>query len=864
MNNKDLLKEGFFSDNFGGKKKKPSFPEYTPVDKNNPYGRGIGSVDTRNVKELKKRLEGGLGALIGNNTVTSMANRAIKKFPIVISENVDPNTAVMLKNYLEQQYAEYINILVSNQVIDITDYSRNNAEGNIAIQALDKITGTDFSKQRLANKAMNNSLSADDIFANNPTYRLLKQESFTCGDPALDSLLEDAMIVDSKYANKAIELMEAKYMDPQYDKFDGTDYDSITTTDKYNLANVNNPFITGTDSNIKDSGHSKYSRAQNQYLRATDANRINKLKDYGFVDLDSNGFEKYDEFSNGEIVVDKALLSSAINREIGDVLNDPKNAILKQRYIDATYLLYSHYISGREFLDYITKRLGIPVRDTVASSIVTNYKEKDLIEFGDYNGYNAISDEEKDDVKHNKKMIKKYTENILSVKVADVLKYSAVGVTIGTGAGGAAAAAIGLGSSLSLAACASLVPFIGPIIGGTALTGGLIGWIVSKLKKKKSVSTSNFNYSSSRIKPWEKVEAMIDKMEEQRNSVIAKYTNITNKTDKDKVDEKVKELKDDLDAFTRDMKSIFESGFIGFEDKLGVVYKPLNEEDLMINTDVREALSECINENRQVNEAYDRISLIKPSEIIKARREMGVNIVNYDPDNTMMLPSYGARSQQAYGSVEYDRRELKDRRFNTPLILTVKFKERYSDGKYSDNELTAVIGILGVITRIPSEEMEYILKANAEGSTIKGIFAGDDKGSISDIIAAFKKNRIDSSKLPQSGEVWKNLEKVSQLAIANKLAGKSSNNIANAHIIFSQKEADTVRQELGIDYLRDRKLSASLMKRYSAMNLMVANDALERVFVFNDVDAMSWDVIPYDALRNKDSSELATLKNLLR
>ena len=40
------------------------------------------------------------------------------------------------------------------------------------------------------------------------------------------------------------------------------------------------------------------------------------------------------------------------------------------------------------------------------------------------------------------------------------------------------------------------------------------------------------------------------------------------------------------------------------------------------------------------------------------------------------------------------------------------------------------------------------------------------------------------------------------------------------------------------------------------MSLMVANDTLERVFVFDDIDARSWNVIPYDVIRGRDSSDL--------
>ena len=86
----------------------------------------------------------------------------------------------------------------------------------------------------------------------------------------------------------------------------------------------------------------------------------------------------------------------------------------------------------------------------------------------------------------------------------------------------------------------------------------------------------------------------------------------------------------------------------------------------------------------------------------------------------LLLPSW-TRASYAYGSVEIDRKALKDRRYNQPLIMTIRFKERFDDDKYSDSELTAVIGILGRIIRVPSEEMTYVLQQSAEGKTLDGI-----------------------------------------------------------------------------------------------------------------------------------------------
>ena len=109
--------------------------------------------------------------------------------------------------------------------------------------------------------------------------------------------------------------------------------------------------------------------------------------------------------------------------------------------------------------------------------------------------------------------------------------------------------------------------------------------------------------------------------------------------------------------------------------------------------------------------------------------------------------------------------------------------------------------------------------------------------------------------MPQSAEIWHNLEKITTLAAANKISGKRNNNIANAHIVFSQREIDAVRNETGIDYLRDIKKTVALMKRYSAFTLMIANDPGQRAYIFDDQDGISWNIIPYSALTGKDSGD---------
>jgi hypothetical protein len=188
--------------------------------------------------------------------------------------------------------------------------------------------------------------------------------------------------------------------------------------------------------------------------------------------------------------------------------------------------------------------------------------------------------------------------------------------------------------------------------------------------------------------------------------------------------------------------------------------------------------------------------------------------------------------------------------------MTIKFKERFDDGTFSDNELVAVIGILGVVTRVPSKEMEYILSSSAAGKTVKGILEpeGDPAQMISNFIG-IEKVKKDVENLPISSDVWQNLEKVSRLAVANSLAGRKNDNIANAHIVFAQKEIDNVRADMNVDYMKDIKLVKSLLKRYSAFTVMIANDVSEKVYIFDNMENVNWDVVPYTALRNKDTGD---------
>ena len=892
MNNKDLLNEGLFKKKTYADKLAKKYPQYAPVDAKNTSNLGFTAVGAEDTAELKKRLTGALGVAIGNNTIKNMASKSIKRFPIIISDNVDPQTAVLLKNYLEVQYAEYLNLLISNQVIDLTQYDRNDPDGNnIATQALDQITGTEFGRQRVANKAMRGSLNPDDIFANNPVYSLIRQESVHTGNSDVDYLLEDAIVIDSKKADELasllVEATEVKAEPQEQNKEQQEkknkkkeeqgplslyklikDDDKFLYVDDVTSTNANGTVTRSTNIRPQSSAITKLVGSD----RALDKEFRDDLKKRGYVGLDSNGYEKYNRLTNTDVVVDPTLLNSAINKTIGEIMIDPKNEFLKNRFEKATFLLESRIIAGTEYFAYVTQRLGIPVRNEVKRELITKFPAKEL---SDPNIISAskdgqISKETAAMISRNEREVYKISNKILSARAADVLKYSAIGGGIGLGAG-AAGAGLGMAAGLTIAGAAILWP-----LGIGLAAGGLAGTIAALIKHRRDKSAHGLERRVEKYNSWQRVEELIEDMDDRtfQLKVDAKVydlrmsdQNVGSKAeaefelkyDRPKVDSENELVPMQLrvDSFIKNMSKLYES--CSYETSTGMdLEAPISfcEEAREFNEELCNLVCDSLNETvESLNEKLQKVSMTKPVSITK---------LTYDDKSELLVPSFGTKNTVAYGSVEYDRREIKDRKFNTPLIMTVKFKERYSDGKYADNELTAVIGILGVITRVPTEEMEFILKANTEGAVVKGIFSGDEKGSLGDLFANFKANSA-YSKTPISGEIWRNMEKINQLALANKLAGKTNNNIANAHIIFSQKEIDSVRQTTGVDYLRDRKAAASLMKRYSAMNLMVANDTLERAFVFDNIDAISWDVIPYDALRGKDSSDqLAAALNKLR
>jgi len=412
---------------------------------------------------------------------------------------------------------------------------------------------------------------------------------------------------------------------------------------------------------------------------------------------------------------------------------------------------------------------------------------------------------------------------------------------------------------------------LAPVITSSIVGGGIVlAAIIKRIRDKKFAK----NRRDNSMRGWERVEALIAAMDAQQEEVrrgpqeTSHDPNFVSFDGKEEDNQAVSatELQAELKKYNQNITKLLKQTKVDPKTKL-------NDSDMSRYMDSidSEALLEDVmlelSEDREFKAEMLSEALISTTVAVDLKPKKQYQYDTKSKQEILVAPSFSARSAYAYGSVEYDRKELKNRKYNAPLILTITFKERFADGSFADNDLVAVIGVLGVITRVPSEEMSYILKSSAAGQTVKGILKPDGKKSnlVADLLSNTKLKK-DLQNLPQSADIWHNLEKVARLSVVNALAGKQNNNVANAHLIFSQKEVDDVKADTGSDYLRDKKLYKSLMKRYSAFSIMVASDISERLYIFDDPDNISWDIVPYGAIRSKDTGDKleSTLMKLSR
>jgi hypothetical protein len=1041
MADKNIDESGIFSSLFKSKetyqdKMNKKLGSYAPVPSDSYSGSGKGfdpDLASRDEGEARKRLISALGMAMGAGSVKSMANRALKTFPIIVSDDTSADTAVMIKRALEEQYAEYINLIVSNQVVDISDLKPTSVGGNMAMQALDRLTGPEFGTKRIAAKAATGDLSTDDVMSNSAAYALLRKESAmpTTGDEYADSLLEGAIITsnaDEESVAEKLILSEALSKDDkdslvaEAKRLDGNAFDVI----KYYRKNSKVVKMIGSmsDSERKSAVRALDAETDGAIDKADDIFKSAREMTYGDAysdhDISSavsklisdagmmqntltsikaivsttmseasypavipsersggsvppsggasfkasaaaasdpeaaltalfNGLEGLadgvsDDINTLRTVIARAEVSSeeaddesgardtdsAIpdsmkgEKEDSDVLGslenmtnlkfDPNklkvsmnddnttigkvianNPFLRDRYEKASYLLVSNRISGNEFISYCVVRLGIPMSRSTRAQLVMQFKSSDIItgSYGtktvthksgdvDMTEFGLVDKDTANNIARNKLIYTRAMTETFRLTTKQAWQIAGVGA-----AGATASGLAGWGIGAAAGASAAALPWaiaLPAVIGGAASAAAMYAIIRNKWDSMPHSSTVHDD-----IEGWERVETLINQMDKNRkqlwdldqeyayntgyhmdkNGVIdykgGKDSNAAYQ--KDKYASEAKALKDAQDDFFKSVKGLY--------NVTPAYTRPVRNEEYSMHEATlphakayNKSLCEDISKSLKGCREYIVESALLNERVLNTNIRHNTYTYNVNPtdQDVSLVPEFGSKGLLAYGSVEYDKKDLRDRRYNDPLVMTVKFNSRFNDGRTSDSSLTAVIGILGVITRVPSAEMEYVLKMNSDkNKAVKGVFSSDDAklgNPIADAISGAFKDADDSAKnLPNSGDLWNNLEKLSNIAVANKLAGKQLDNVINAHIVFSHKEVEACKQETGDDYAKDVKLAIKLMRRYSALSVMIADDDLYgdgTLMICDDPDAISWDVVPYSAFENRSIDDRTT------
>lgn len=523
--NKHILNEAFFKKARPSRKEALNLPQYEPVEAKSKGGNITGTYQVTDADEVKRRLSGTFGVMFGNNSVRSMASRAIKQFPILVSDNVSPETVVMLKKLMEEQYAEYISLMINNQVIDLSDYSAGEVDGNIAIQALDTISGTEFGKSKIADKIGKGKNNPDDIFGNIPLYTLLREQNqlvIKTPDEKVNALLENAIITKPEDVTAVANFINENASDivSLLEYPTAEDYKGEPTYDKRKKRLLRQYLMD-------------IEKGEKEIDRLTDSEMLLDIK--RGVSYDKAGNELYSKLTTADIVIDADKMNKAINRSVGQILTDPENFEIRDKFEKATFLLQSRRISGYEYFNYVTLRLGLPVSKEAKSVLLKNFRIQDVVS---YNGVDndgniiKLDNDQINAIAKNEKIVRGVVKEISETDGKALLQFTtSSGAVLGGGIGA------GIGTTLGATGLALMGPLALGILAGCVV--GASAYAIAKAAKKK-IDSKKLSGGSNKIEGWERVESLIQALEraqadirDSSNKVKSVYTPISRPYDKD-------------------------------------------------------------------------------------------------------------------------------------------------------------------------------------------------------------------------------------------------------------------------------------------------------------------------------------------
>lgn len=201
-----------------------------------------------------------------------------------------------------------------------------------------------------------------------------------------------------------------------------------------------------------------------------------------------------------------------------------------------------------------------------------------------------------------------------------------------------------------------------------------------------------------------------------------------------------------------------------------------------------------------------------------------------------VLPNYTKGKALLYGSAEIDTDQFKNRRVGEPIWIKVTFSDKINSMKVDtvDNDYTTTIGVKSEVHRVPEKDLMAVLK--------------DPNRNVSGLSAIFQAQRDQTLGL------------LSKIANENDLKAANLNGI----LVASLNEATSaISNKPSEDYINNPSLAVRLKKRYN-LTAMVLADPIAEEYYFMEENASSWSRMPFSELRSgANSSELKLLASMM-
>lgn len=192
-----------------------------------------------------------------------------------------------------------------------------------------------------------------------------------------------------------------------------------------------------------------------------------------------------------------------------------------------------------------------------------------------------------------------------------------------------------------------------------------------------------------------------------------------------------------------------------------------------------------------------------------------------------LIPAYTKGKSLLYGSAEIDQDQFRNRKVGEPIWVKVRFSDRINSVKVDmeDNDYSTVIGIKSEVFRVSEKELQNVLKTPGRAASgITGIF----------------RQQKDQT-----------LGLLSKIASENDLKAANLNGVLIASINEATSNIATRPSE---DYINNPKLGETLRRTYNLSSICLVDSIADEYYIMEENSA-SWSRLPFSELRGSGSGQ---------